>query len=331
MITLETNYLGLKLKNPLIVGSSGLTTTPIQIKRLEEAGAGAIVLKSIFEEEIKHEFENVIANEVTGHENYEYYDYFDYKIKEQNLEKYSKIIYIAKNETNIPIIASVNAVSPSEWASYAVKLEEAGADALEINAFILPSKIEQTSQEIEQQYFDIVQNILKYVKIPVALKVGTYFTAMANMLERLSKTGVKGLVLFNRTYNPDIDIDDMKLVPAKIFSSDWDFLLPLRWIALMSGRINIDISASTGVHTGEELIKMLLAGAKTVQAVSTIYKNGPFQIEKMLDELSKWMDEKQFSSIEQFRGLANNSKVHDPAFLERIQFMKYFGDREDII
>ncbi len=331
MVNLETKYLGLTLKNPLIVGSSGLTTTPIQIKRLEEAQTGAIVLKSIFEEEIAHEFEHTIAKEVQGHESFEYYDYFDYKIKEQNLEKYANVIHIAKNETDIPVIASINAVSPKEWASFAIKLEEAGADALEINAFLLPSKIEQTSQEIEQLYFDIIQNVLKYIKIPIALKIGTYFSALANTIEKFANTGIKGIVLFNRTFNPDIDIDDLKLIPSKIFSSEYEYLLPLRWIALMSGRIKIDLSASTGIHSDTEVIKMLLAGAKTTQVVSALYKHGPFYIEKMLDGLIAWMENKNFSTIDEFRGLANNSKVYDPAFLERIQFMKYFGDREDII
>jgi dihydroorotate dehydrogenase (fumarate) len=331
MANLETNYLGLNLKNPFIVGSSGLTSTPVQIKRYAEAGASAIVIKSIFEEEIQNEFEHTLATEHEGHHNDEFYDYFDYKIKEQSLEKYSKLIYTVKNETDLKVIASINAVSPSEWTSYAAKFEEAGADAIEINAFLLPTRINQTSEEIEKIYFDLIDHVLKYVEIPVSLKIGSYFSGMANIISRLSKTGIKGLTLFNRTFHPDIDIDEMKLAPAMIFSSDYEYLLPLRWIALMSGRINIDISASTGIHTSSEAIKMLLAGAKTVQVVSAIYKHGPSVLTKMIEDTEKWMESKNFSSIEDFRGLANNAKVHDPAFLERIQFMKYFGDREDIV
>jgi dihydroorotate dehydrogenase (fumarate) len=331
MANLETNYLGLHLKNPFIVGSSGLTSTPVQIKRLEDAGASAVVIKSIFEEEIQNEYEHTLANEHEGHHNDEFYDYFDYKIKEQSLERYSKLIYTAKKETDLKVIASINAVSSAEWASYAAKFEEAGADALEINAFILPTRINQTSQEIEKVYFDLVEHVLKYVEIPVSLKIGNYFTGLANVISGLSKTGIKGLTLFNRTFHPDIDIDEMKLAPAMIFSSDSEYLLPLRWIALMSGRINIDISASTGIHTSTDAIKMLLAGAKSVQVVSALYKHGPTVITRMIEETEKWMEKKGFSSIEEFRGLANNAKVHDPAFLERIQFMKYFGDREDIV
>ncbi len=331
MVNLETEYLGLKLKNPIIVGSSGLTSTPVQIKRLAEAGASAVVLKSIFEEEIAYEYEKNIATKETGHEFFEYYDYFDYKIKEQNLEKYSRLIHQAKQETNIPIIASANAVSPSEWISYATKFEEAGADALEINAFILPSDPSKTGAEIEAEYFEIINQVLQYVKIPVALKIGPYFSGLANSILKLSQTGIKGMVLFNRTYNPDIDLDSMKLVPAKIFSSDWEYILPLRLIALLSGRVNIDLSASTGIHTSDEVIKLILAGAKTTQIVSAIYKYGPMHIEKVINGVTDWMEEKNFKSLDEFRGLANNSSISDPAFLERIQFMKYFGDREDIL
>lgn len=331
MLNLETKYLGLNLKNPIIVGSSGLTSTAVQIKRYEEAGASAVVLKSIFEEEIRNEFDNTIQKEWEGHQNTEFYDYFDYKIKEQSLERYSKLISTVKKDTDLKVIASINAVSAAEWASYAVKFEEAGADALEINAFILPTRINQTSTEIEKVYFDLVDQVLKNIEIPVSLKIGSYFSGMANVIANLSKTGIKGLTLFNRTYNPDIDIDEMKLAPSMVFSSDSEYLLPLRWTALMSGRINIDISASTGIHTGIEAIKMLLAGAKTVQVVSAIYKHGPSVLTKMIEDIEKWMESKRFNSIDDFRGLANNAKVHDPAFLERIQFMKYFGDREDII
>ncbi len=331
MANLQTNYLGLSLKNPIIAGSSGLCSTPMQIKRLEEAGVGAVVLKSIFEEEIAREYELTISNYNRSHENYEYYDYFDYKIKEQNLAKYTKLIYDAKRDTKIPIIASINAVTPAEWASFAKKFEDSGADALEINAFILPTQLHKTSSELEKQYTDIIANVLNYVSIPVALKIGPYFSSLANVIETFSKSGVKGLVLFNRTFNPDIDIDDLKLVSAKIFSSDWEYLLPLRWTALMSGRIGVDISASTGIHSYVEVLKLLLAGAKTTQVVTALYKQGLSVIPKMLSELSTWMDEKGFETIDDFRGKANNSSVSEPEFLERVQFMKYFGDREDIV
>ncbi len=331
MANLETTYLGLKLKNPIILGSSGLTSTLIQVKRIEEAGAGAVVLKSIFEEEILKEFEQTVDTHIEGHQNYEYYDYFDYKIKEQNLARYTKLIWDLKQEVNIPIIASINAVSNHEWASFAKKFEEAGADALEINAFILPTRLNKTSDEIEKMYFDIIDYVLNYVSIPVSLKIGPYFSNLPTVIEKFSKTGIKGLVLFNRTYNPDIDINDLKLIPSKIFSSDWEYTLPLRWIALMSGRIKTDISASTGIHSANEVIKMLLAGAKTTQIVSAVYRQGLSVIPKIIKDLEDWMDSKNYTSIDNFRGTLNNSNVSDPAFLERIQFMKYFGDREDII
>lgn len=331
MANLETTYLGLKLKNPVIVGSSGLTSTIIQVKRIEESGAGAVVLKSIFEEEILKEFEHTVDTHVEGHHNYEYYDYFDYKIKEQNLARYTKLIWDLKQEVNIPIIASINAVSNHEWASFAQKFEEAGADALEINAFILPTKLDKSSEEIEKMYFELIETVLRFVSIPVALKIGPYFSNLPTIIEKFAKTGIKGIVLFNRTYNPDIDINELKLTPSKIFSSDWEYQLPLRWIALMSGRINIDISASTGIHSANEAIKMLLAGARTTQVVSAIYRQGLSVIPKIIQDLNEWMESKNYNSIDDFRGLLNNSNVSDPAFLERIQFMKYFGDREDIV
>lgn len=331
MANLETTYLGLKLKNPIIVGSSGLSSTLIQVKRIEEAGAGAVVLKSIFEEEILKEFEQTVDTHIEGHQNYEYYDYFDYKIKEQNLARYTKLIWDLKQEVKIPIIASINAVSNHEWASFATKFEEAGADALEINAFILPTRLNISSEEIEKMYFDIIDYVLNYVSIPVSLKIGPYFSNLPTIIEKFAKTGIKGLVLFNRTYNPDIDINDLKFTPSKIFSSEWEYLLPLRWVALMSGRIKTDISASTGIHSANEVIKMLLAGAKTTQVVSAIYRQGLSVLPKIISELENWMDSKNFKNIDEFRGTLNNSNVSDPAFLERIQFMKYFGDREDII
>lgn len=326
MIDLSTKYLGLDLRNPLIVGSCGLTNSLADIKGLETKGAGAVVLKSIFEEEILLEYEQVLKNVAFDENNLEYYDYFDYKIKEDNIRKYIKLIEDCKKEVNIPIIASINCVSSTEWVFFAKKLQDAGADALELNAFILPSNLERTSTETEQIYFNIVENVKKEITIPVSLKISYYFSNLAKMVKELSETGIDGLVLFNRFYSPDFDLDNQRVISTNVLSSPDDLAISLRWIAIMANRTSCDLAASTGVHNGAGLIKQLLAGATAVQAVSTFYKNGTAHIARMLKELESWMNVNGYKSIADFRGAMSQEKSHNPAIFERVQFMKYFGE-----
>ena len=331
MIDITTKFAGLELKSPIIVGSSGLTGTDKHFKEFEDNGAGAIVLKSIFEEEILFEYEQFMKEAEKYGYDYEYLDYFDYKLKQDNIDKYIKLISDAKKTVDIPIIASINCVSRQEWMYFTKRIQDAGADALELNIFILPSDLNKTCTEIEQTYFDIVEGVKQQVNIPVIVKMSYFFTNLGQMIVKLSEKA-DGLVLFNRFYNPDIDINTRKIVPASIFTRPEDIVIPLRWIAITSGRVKSSLAASTGVHDGEGLIKILLAGGDAVEIVSTIYKNGVGRIKQMLAKLTEYMTENEFYSIDQMKGLLSQKNVSNPAMYERVQFMRYFSDySEDII
>ncbi|MCF8309458.1 MAG: dihydroorotate dehydrogenase-like protein, partial [Bacteroidales bacterium] len=271
MADLSTNYIGLELKNPIIVGSSGLTNSTKKIKEAEEKGAGAVVLKSLFEEQILYNIHKAKQESIPS--NYpEAADYIANYTQSQEVDKYLQLIKESKEQTDIPIIASINCVSDSEWTSFASKIEEAGADALELNIFILPSDKKKESSQNEKMYFNIIDKVLKQVNIPVIAKISYYFSGLANFAQKLSWTGIKGLVLFNRFYSPDIDIDKFSLKPSNVFSSPDELPVSLRWVAMLSDVVHCDISASTGVHSGEAVVKQLLAGAASVQMSSLFYK-----------------------------------------------------------
>jgi dihydroorotate dehydrogenase (fumarate) len=328
MPDITTTYLGLKLHSPIIVGSSGLTDKPEKIALLEKYGAGAVVLKSIFEEEILMEYEHVLREESPGRYKDDYLDYFDFRIKEVNLENYLDLIIQAKKAVSIPVIASINCSAAHEWAYFAKKIQDAGADALEVNIFILPSVLAQSAEHIESTYLEIIRSVRNVIKIPLAVKMGYYFSNLAGMISELSRCNINGLVLFNRSYSPDIDIDKMEISSAGVFSSPKDLSISLRWIAIMANRVKCDLAASTGVHDGNAVVKQLLAGANAVQVVSALYENGPQYLETMNQDLKKWMDKKTFRKIDEFRGLLSQERQVNPALFERVQFMKYFSDRE---
>lgn len=325
---LTTNYLGFTLKNPIIVGSCGYTYSVKDIKTLVENGASAIVLKSIFEEEIVWEMERNLAQMQKPMTFYpEIYDYFDLETLEDSVTKYLNLISDSKKEVNVPIIASVNCVSSHEWIPFARRIEEAGADALELNIFIMPSDLNRTSQDNEKMYFDIIDSVLSVVKIPVAVKLSYYFTNLASMIKQISEMGVKGIVLFNRFFEPDFDLDTLTVVPTNVLSTPSDLGKSLRWIAIMNERVKCDLCASTGVHDGKAVIKQILAGAKAVQIASVIYKKGSKVIGEMLDEIRNWMKEKEFTSLDEFRGRLSQSRSLNPAVYERAQFMHYFSEK----
>ncbi len=328
MVDLTTNYLGLTLRNPIIIGSSGLTDTAMKIKTLENNGAGAVVIKSIFEEEITHEYEQAIKDESAKRYKDEFLDYLDYKIKGDNINNYVQLIQDAKKTTEIPIIASVNCVSRHEWTYFAKAIEEAGADALEVNLFMLPSSLDKTPEEQEKIYFDIVEKLKEKIKIPIALKISFYFSNLALVIQKLSATGVKGIVLFNRFYSPDINVEKMEITAGNVLSHPEELPISLRWIAIMANRVQCDLAASTGVHDGNAMIKQLLAGATAVQVVSAIYQHGPEKIQNMLKDLKKWMIHHEFEKISDFRGKLSQQNAINPSVYERVQFMKYFSDRE---
>lgn len=330
-VDITTKFAGLELKSPIIVGSSGLTGSTKYFKEMEENGAGAIVLKSIFEEEITFEYDSVAKDAQKFGYDDENLDYFDLKIKQDNINKYVQLIKDAKAAVNIPIIASINCVSNYEWTYFTKKIQEAGADALELNIFLMPSDSKKTAQLIEDTYFHIIEEVKKSITIPIIVKMSSSFTNLSNMIQRVSGSGIAGLVLFNRYYNPDIDINSKSITVSNVFSSPSDLSLPLRWVAISSGKVGCSLAASTGVHDSEALIKMILAGVDAVQVVSTLYKNGVAQIKKMNDELTKYLDDNGYESIKQIKGLASQLKVDNPAMYERVQFMRYFSDKDDII
>ncbi|HUS87555.1 MAG TPA: dihydroorotate dehydrogenase-like protein [Bacteroidales bacterium] len=330
MADLTTRYLGLSLKNPIIVGSSGLTDSVDNIVELEKAGAGAIVIKSIFEEQILLEAESSLRKAYEDDMIYsakaEALDYLDLHIKEDTLSNFIKMVREAKSETVIPIIASINCVSPVEWTSFAGRVEQAGADALELNIALLPSDTRMGTGEIEQIYFNIIDKVLSQVKIPVSIKISPYFSNLAQMISKLSATGIKGMVLFNRFYSPDFDIYNLTEKSANTLSTPAEMSNVLRWIAIMSGRVECDLAATTGIHDGKSVIKQILAGADAVQIVSALYMKGLDQLQLMLGELESWMDEKGFNYIQQFKGNMSQKQGTNPAAYERIQFMKYFSE-----
>jgi len=328
MKDLTTSYLGLELKNPIIAGSCGLTGTLEGIVSMEQHGAGAVVIKSIFEEEILLQVNEQMSEAKKNPMIYsglsETLDYIDLHIREDKLGDFLQLIQDAKKAVSIPVIASINCLSDEDWTHFTRRMEEAGADALELNIFLNPADFKNL--EFERAYFRIIEKVLKTIKIPVAVKISKYFTRLGLSVKALSETGVSGLVMFNRFYSPDIDIDKMELAAPQIYSSADEMHETLRWISIMSERVTCNLAASTGIHTGEDVIKMLLAGATAIQLVSTLYKNGPEQINRILKELENWMSEKGFNSVEQFRGKISRKYGADPAAFERMQFMKHFSE-----
>jgi dihydroorotate dehydrogenase (fumarate) len=328
MADLSTSYMGLRLRNPIIAGSSGLTNSIDNIQKLYNNGAGAIVLKSLFEEQI-----NFAINKTFNHSenNYSYpeaLDYISHYTRENDLETYLKLIREAKSKFDIPVIGSINCVSSSEWVSFAKNIQEAGADALELNIFILPSDPRRKAEQHEQIYFDILQSVMKQVKIPIAAKISYYFSGLTNMALQLSWTGISGLVLFNRFFSPDIDIDKFEITASHVFSTPAEMSLTLRWVALLSDKIQCDIAASTGIHDGEAVIKQLLAGAKAVQIASVLYQKGFEQIGVMLKDIEQWMEKHQFVNTIDFIGKLSYKEAKNPAAFERVQFMKHVAGIE---
>jgi dihydroorotate dehydrogenase (fumarate) len=298
------------------------------MKKLEENGAAAVVLKSIFEEEIMHEYDRIVAEEAPKRYKDEFLDYLDYRIKNENLESYGKLIADSKKALQIPVIASVNCSSKHEWTNFANVIQDAGADALEVNMFFLPTDFNKSAQQTENDYIEIIERLKEKITIPIALKISYYFTNLATVIRNLSMSGVNGLVLFNRYYSPDIDIEKLEISSGNVFSHPDDHALTLRWIAIMSGRVQCDLAASTGIHDGGAVIKQILAGASAVEVVSAIYNKGPERIQNMLKDIKKWMVHHNFESIGAFRGRLSQSKTINPALFERVQFMKYFSDNE---
>lgn len=323
MADLTTTYMGLTLRNPIIAGSSGLTDSVEKIKQLENAGAGAVVLKSIFEEQIMMEA-RAMRTGSTPHT--EAADYISQYTRSHNLDQYLRLIKDARESVEIPVIASINCNSNDQWTDFAERIEKAGADGLELNLFIMPGDPRKTGQEIESTHFAIVKAIQKKIKIPLAVKIGFYFSGLANFVFNLSVRGVRAIVLFNRFYRPDIDLEKESMVSGNVFSDPAEISLPLRWVGMLSDEVKCDLAATTGVHDGHGVVKCLLAGARAVHIASCLYEHGPDHISTMIEQLEQWMSSRNYGRITDFMGKLSYRTVQDPVLYERAQFMKYFSN-----
>jgi dihydroorotate dehydrogenase (fumarate) len=330
MTDLSAKYLGLTLKNPVIAASSGLTGDIKSIKKLESNGIAAVVLKSIFEEEILHQVRKKIREAQEDSMMYselsETLDYIDLHIKEDTLNDYLNLIRQSKKETLIPVIASINCITDYEWIDFAEKIERAGADAIELNLFLNPT--DQTNKNFVETYLTISTKVVQKVGIPVSVKISPYFTKLAKVITDLSSTGIQGIVLFNRFFSPDISLEKMEVVPADHFSHEYEYLNVLRWIALLSKKTDCDLVATTGIHSAETIIKQVLAGATAVQIASVLYLKGIDYLSTLLKDMENWMEENNYYYLSQLQGKLCQESVANPAAYERRQFMKHFGGIE---
>jgi dihydroorotate dehydrogenase (fumarate) len=318
--------MGLSLKNPIIISSSGLTDSVEKIKELEANGAAAVVLKSLFEEEIILEMQET-EHRMTGRPFLfpETIDFTEEELYEDSVRKYIRLIKEAKEAVQIPIIASINCVSSQKWMYLAKEIQDAGADGLELNLFFLPSDDDREQLDNLVITDAIIHQVKDIVTLPVSLKIGYYCSNLASYISRISEAGVQGIVLFNRSWMPDIDTEKLVVTSGPILSSPGDYNQTLRWVSLMSGKVKCDLAASTGIHTGDTIVKQLLAGAKAVEVASVIYQHGPRYIKTLLEDMKKWMADKDFESIEDFSGLLKHATTGNPAAWERVQFMKNFS------
>ena len=327
MPNISTTYLGLELKSPVIIGSSPLTENVESIVRMERAGAGAVVLKSLFEEQILMDIDALRVNNMNDTfadaENY-----FSYFTREKHLNDYLQLIKESKAKTDIPIIASINCKNAGEWVDFAKKMANAGADAIELNIFNIPADQEYTSSDYEKVYFDIIHEISQKISIPISIKVSPYFSGLANFMTRLSYTTIDGIILFNRFYEPDVDIHQMEIKIKSFSSLSTDNTQVLRWLGILSPLVKCDLCASTGITDSETMIKNMLVGAKATMVVSQILKDGEEVITKMNADLKKWMLEKKFENTKDFIGKLNQNNIRKPIVFERTQFMRYFHDAD---
>lgn len=324
MIDLSTEYAGLKLRNPLIAASSGLTNSLKKIQQLEKAGVGAIVLKSLFEEQIDSHSEKLSLTSDYP----EASDYIDAYVEMNHVGKYLDLIQDAKTSCDIPIIASINCYKVSRWIDFAKSIEEAGADALELNIFLINTG-EYGDRYLEDSYIKIVRELKKVIRIPLIIKIARSVSNLPGLVERLKALEVDAVVLFNRFYQLDIDISTMEITSGPVFSHPEDFSETLRWTAITSGYVpNFDIACSYGVHKHEDIVKGILAGATAMQLCSVLYEEGMEIIPEMLVFLEEWMSQNNYKKLNQFRGKLNYSNIPSPALYERAQFMKYFSNHK---
>lgn len=322
---LTTTYLGLELANPLVASSSPLTRTVDSLKALEEAGIGAVVLPSLYEEQIEHEaleMQRLIefgtdsfAESLSGY----FPEFQDYSTR---TESYLAHVTEAKEAVGIPVIASLNGTTRGGWTHYAKKLEEAGADALELNVYLIPTDPHASGRDVERRYVDLVESVRSEVSIPLAVKVGPYFSSIPHMARKLVKAGADGLVLFNRFFQPDIDLDTLEVVPTVNLSPRTALLLPLRWIGILKGQVDADLAITSGVHTAEDALKAILVGADVTMMASTLLRSGPERVTTMLEDMQQWLDENEYESVAQMRGSMSIGSSPNPDAFVRANYMK---------
>ncbi len=324
MVDISTTYLGMKLRSPLVASASPLSEKLDNIRWMEDAGAGAIVLFSLFEEQIQREREMMHHYMLYGTESYaEALTFFpEPEQYHAGPDSYLDLIRRAKAAVNIPVIASLNGSSLGGWTRYAKRLEEAGADALELNIYYIPTDPNLSGESVELTYLDILRAIKKVVQIPVAVKLSPYFSNMANMAKRLSEAGANALVLFNRFYQPDIDIEMLEVRPNVILSTPQALRLPLTWIGILYGRVPVDFAATSGVHSAEDAIKLLMVGANVTMMTSALLKNGIDHLRVVNDGLVQWLESHEYESVTQMRGSLSQINAEDPSAFERAQYMR---------
>ncbi len=321
MLNLSTSYMGLELKNPIIVSSSKLTSEVKNIVKCAEHGAGGIVLKSLFEEQLLADPEKLMDQDEKYFWFPEAVDFINQHAKAGGLEEYLTLIKQVKTNTSVPIIGSINCNTPQEWPQFAAKLEEAGLDGLELNISIFPTSAEFSSQEIEDRYIDILTEVKKHVSVPVAVKIGSMFTNPFRLVKQLEEAGAGAVVVFNRYFRPNIDVDEERVIRDNILSAPEEMTEPLRWVSLLADQVNCDLAGNTGVHTAEDVIKHLLAGAAAVQVCTTLYKNGLKYLATMVEDLETWLEDHNYQSVSQFQGKLGQREGNLAAF-ERVQYMK---------
>ena len=322
----RTKYLGLELKSPIVVGSCGLTADVEKLAAMETAGAGAVILKSVFEEQIIYDIKrntHIVAPTDSYGDSYEY---VAQHVADDSMGKYFSLIRDAKKRLSIPVIGSINCYSYENWLTYASKFQDAGCDALELNMAILPYETSLSADDVERTFSQIINTLRKSVTIPISIKVGTYFTDMAKQMQQLSWMGIQGVTMFNKSVEVDIDIESETLKNSSYLSTPEQLYNTLRWVAILSKKMRCDISASTGVFKADDVVKLLLAGADTVQVVSCLYKNGVGYLKDLNDGLKAWMERKGYENLQQFRGKMAVQPSDKASVALRTQFMKYFAE-----
>ena len=323
-VDLRTRYLGLELKNPLVVSACPMTANLDVLRRLEDAEAAAAVMPSLFEEQLVHD----------QLELYEYYEapadsfneaqtYFpELEGYDPGPDTYLRTIEAAKDAVRIPIIGSLNGTSRGGWTRYARMIEEAGADALELNLYLVATDPDASAADVESRYIELVEAVRESITIPMAVKIGPFFSSLPNMARRLAFAGADGLVLFNRFLQPDIDLETLAVTPNLVLSDSNELRLPLRWIAILRGQLATSLAATTGVHTPQDAIKLLLAGADATMTASSIYKNGPGHLRTLVEGIRSWLEEREYESVEQMKGSVSRANIRDPEAYERANYVK---------